>query len=436
MANKETEVSALETIEQTKIKAVVDTNVLMSFEGVNFLKEFITNGNILIVPLKVSQELDAHNHGVNESRKFKARIGLRFIRDFEDKIIFPMANVCMEGLDPQMADSKIVTCAYENGASIITLDLTMRLIARQVGIKCLEVKSSQDEVTYKGYREILLDTSIQEDDDMFEYLKNYPENILDFKVNEYIIIRDINSKLFDPKTTEFIGYKTKIRRYNGEKLVQLKLPPKSGRLPIEAMNDLQECALDLLNNQDVPVKVVCGTYGSGKSYLTAMSSLYQVNEKENYGKVVLVRNNDIQGGKDVGYLPGSLDEKTDILFQSIAQHFPLQKAQFDNMRTQNKLETHVSYFIKGADISGYMIVDEAQDLTISDIIKIGTRVNDSGCITLVGDWRQTEGKYISTSGLVDFISMTKDNPLVGVVVLEDDVRSSTSKLFADLNKRI
>jgi len=422
--------NTISDLEATKAKAVVDTNVLMNIECLNFLKQFIKDGNELIVPLIVTQELDKHAHCTDEHRKFQARTGLRFLNEHEEKITFDLSTNVLEGLSASLNDGIIVSCAVKHEANLITLDMAMRLISKQFGITHIKPnKADDDDVSYKGYRIIELNTMLEKDNNLFASFYNYTENFLELKINEYLIIRDKSCPCYDADTDEYLGIKTlDILRYDGSKLVKIELPLKKH---VNPLNDLQKCALDLLNSKSVPIRIVCGKHGSGKSFLATQSAYYQVKTKDNYSKIVLIRNNDM-GGKDVGALPGGLEEKTDILFQSIAQHFPMGEEDLMKLRNEEKLKTYVSYFIKGADIGGYVIVDESQDLTLSDIRKIGSRINSNGCINFVGDWRQTDGKYISTSGLVDFIQKTIDNPLVGIVVLEEDVRSDVSKVFAEL----
>jgi len=432
MQKKETQkISELESLgleNKKKQKAVVDTNVLLS-EHIGLLKTFIDQGNELIIPLIVLQEIDKKNHGTDEHLKYSARNAIRFIEDYTDKITFDLKRRCLLRLDKSIPDSYVITSAKKNKSQLITLDTAMKQIASKLKIKCLSVNLTDDDMSFKGYQILEMDTEIDSDNELLASLYDYKKNTLKLHVNEYVIIKDKSAPNYDVENNEFLGYKTlDILKFNGEKLVKLKLPLKK---IIEPKNDLQKCALDLLNSNDTPIKIICGCYGSGKSYLSTRSALYQVKDKGNYSKIVLVRNNDLQG-KDVGALPGTLEEKTDILFESITQHFPMGKDDLIKMRSDGQLETYVSYFIKGADIGGYVMVDEAQDLTFKDIKKIGSRINEDGCITFIGDWNQTEGKYVSTSGLIDFISKTKDNPLVGTVVLDLDVRSDTSKVFADL----
>ena len=75
---------------------------------------------------------------------------------------------------------------------------------------------------------------------------------------------------------------------------------------------------------------------------------------------------------------------------------------------------------------------EAEDSSLKQIKQIGSRIDKDGCICVVGDWKQTSGKYLADNGMVQLIEQTKDESLVGVVVLDLDVRSEASKVFAEL----
>jgi PhoH-like ATPase len=90
-------------------------------------------------------------------------------------------------------------------------------------------------------------------------------------------------------------------------------------------------------------------------------------------------------------------------------------------------------FLKGISIDdSFVIMDEAEDLNTKLIKLVGSRIGENSCIVFTGDWKQSENRYKQDNGLLRLIESSKGNPLVGIVVLEEDVRSSTSKLFAEL----
>lgn len=403
-----------------KKKIVVDTNIFM--ESIDVLKK-LTEDYDVVVPLITLEELDNLKDSRSDTRTHKARIAIKYLNANYDDFIFD--NKEYEG----KPDNQIISVAEYYNCSLATNDICVKVKCRIKNIEVLSFLGNEQE--YKGYRAWEMDTNEDDDNELLARMYQYPdENILDLYINEYLIIRDKANPIFDENYDNKIGYKTiDIMRWDGDRHVKLKLPPKKIITPL---NDLQSCALDLLGNKDIPIRVIAGVFGSGKTLLTTAMGVHAVEDKGLYPKLVLVRNNDTQSGKDVGALPGTLEDKTDILFKTITQHFPKGEYQSQKMTQEGRLECHIPYFMKGLSISGYMIVDESEDLTLKDIKMVGSRIEKDGCINFAGDWKQTGGKYLSDNGMIQLIDQTKDSPLVGVVVLDEDVRSEASKVFAEL----
>jgi predicted ribonuclease YlaK len=147
----------------------------------------------------------------------------------------------------------------------------------------------------------------------------------------------------------------------------------------------------------------------------------------------MVVRNPIGSGKEIGFLPGDKDEKTYGFFLPFIQHLDGGEFEAKSLIQRGQLEKEVPYFIKGRSIgSTFLYVDEAEDLTLRDIKTIGSRIEETSCVCFTGDYKQAERGYEYNNGLMQAIEQLKGNPLVGIVVLEDDVRSLASKVFADL----
>lgn len=406
-----------------KQKLVVDTCVFM--ENLDVIEDLMQEYKICI-PYVVLQELDHHKDRGDGWRSFKGRTAIKFINANYDEFEFIETE---NNIDNN--DDLILQTAKDNECAIATYDICMKVKANVLGVPFVELNNDKKE--YKGYKIVEIDTNEDEDNQWLANVYEKPqENPCDLLTNEYLIIRDKANPIWD--SNEFnhkVGYKTiDIFRWNGNELIGLRLPPKK---VVRPLNDLQACALDLLMDKDIPIKIVAGEYGSGKSLLSTLVGVHLVEDKGQYSKLVLVRNNDLNdSGKDIGFLPGTYDDKTDLMFKTTTQHFPQGEYQVEKMKSENRLETHITYFIKGLSINGYVIVDESEDLTLKDIKLIGSRIENDGCIVFSGDWKQASGKYRVNNGLIQLINKTKDNPLVGVVVLDEDVRSDTSKVFANL----
>lgn len=403
-----------------KRKVVVDTNIFM--ESIDVVKNLLEKYEV-IIPLITLEELDNLKDSHNDTRTHKAIHAIKFINANFDSFTFDVNEY--EG----KPDNQIISVAEKYDCALATNDVCVKVKCRTRGIEVLSFLGNNQE--YKGYRVLEIDTNENEDNELLASLYQHPEkNTLELLINQYLIIRDKANPIYEGDYDYKIGYQTlDIMKWNGFNMVQLKHPPKRIIAPL---NDLQRCALDLLGDKEIPIKIIAGVFGSGKTKLAATMGLYQVEEKGYYPKMVLVRNNDTNSGKDPGALPGTIEDKTNLLFKTITQHFPQGEYQVEKMKMEGKLECHIPYFMKGLSVSGFMIFDEAEDATLKDIKMIGSRIEKDGCVCFVGDWKQTGGKYFSDNGMVQLIDQTKGNPLVGTIVLDEDVRSDASKIFADL----
>lgn len=413
-----------------KTKVIIDTCAFM--KKADIIEKNINNYDF-IIPTIVLEELDNLKENKDSEISFEARCALKLIDKYEDKFKYVLNDICdalPKGYDVNKNDNKILSVCKKENAHIYSLDKSVNIKAKLLGISTVKFDENDDD--YKGYKILEIDTNNDEDNNLLANLYQNPNiNYFDLHINQYLIIRDKACPVYDEDFSQRIGYKTlDILRWGGKELVGLKTPPKRIITPL---NDLQKCALDLLYNRDIPIKIIAGCYGSGKTIISTLTGLYMVEEKGYYNKLVLVRNNDMHdSGRDPGALPGTLDEKTNILFKTMTQHFPMGEAQVEEMKRTGKLETHITFFIKGLSINGYIIVDEAEDLTIKDIKAVGSRLEKDGCIVFCGDWKQANGKYKNSNGLLHLLNKTKDNPLVGACVLDLDVRSDASKVFAEL----
>lgn len=239
----------------------------------------------------------------------------------------------------------------------------------------------------------------------------------DLYINEYLILHNTT----DNKPTEM--------RWDGNKWVALNLPKSSY---VKGKNSLQRCALDLLYNKDIPIVAILGTYGSGKTYLAMQMGLYHILEKGNQNKILGVREAEGEG-KSVGYLKGTFEDKTQLFFKPLEQQLANEKNDLYALQCQGKLDVMIPYYMKGTTYNDtIMIVDEAEDLSESQLRLIGTRMGENTRIFFSGDYKQSLRDKTSNNPLVRMCNEFKGNPLFGCVYLEEDVRSESSKLFANL----
>ena len=308
-------------------------------------------------------------------------------------------------------DNQICACASTiKDVLFITNDIACKTIAKWIfGLNVSSTYEDGSEI-YKGYQIIHGDTdtinSIMEN---MDYSK--------WHINEYLIIENTD----DDSSKEL--------RFDGTNFVALKLP--SSRF-IKGKNSLQRCALDILNNPDISIAAILGGYGSGKTFLSMQMALYNVQEKGRVAKILGVR--EVSGeGKEIGYLPGDMEDKVGKFFEPLTQSLNGGEFELQSLKMSGVLDTNVPFFMKGTTYNDTIILcDEAEDLSESQIRLIGTRLGQNSKIYFAGDYKQSLLTKTVNNPLIKMCNEFKGNEKFGCIYLGEDVRSETSKMFADL----
>jgi PhoH-like ATPase len=397
-----------------------DTNALLELsDELDTLDFFYTSSVVL-------EELEHIKTSKNktEDLRYKARCVSRFLRDNDEKyecviVKDEVYNILHEYRLPETNDNLIVTCAYIknldlNGDIIyVSNDICCYNIAKNIFNLNTEKVEKEENDNYKGYKKI--EASDEDIGKIFEEYLN-GNNILKLLENEYLIIHNIDTdKIIENK-------------YINNKLERLKLPPSN---IIKGWNVKQRCALDLLMNKDIPIKIIAGTYGSGKTKLAVKLGLYHILDKGTYAKMLLVRN-PVGSGEEIGFIKGTKEDKIKEFYAPIEQNLDGGEYQMQDMLAKGQIECQIPYYMKGMSLNQtFMLVDECEDLDKNLFKLIGTRIGENSCAVFTGDWKQAETKYVHNNGLSQFIQYAKGNPLVGIIVLDEDVRSDASKIFAD-----
>ena len=416
----------------------MDTSALM--HAYVELEELIEKENIkLAVCSTVLEELDNHKDGTNGERKFKARKALALLNKHPENIIYVIdevpdkfvINTLFNGFDMNKSDNKILYTCYNfiesnNDKEVIlaTNDNGIIVKCNTLDLPCMKMIKSQDEEIYKGYIE-LYGTEAENDNALLELIEAGQ-----LHANQYIILHDTDTE------------QESAMRWDAELQDVVALKYRNNK--VNPLNIYQECALDLLYNDHIPVKVISGTYGSGKT-LMSMKVMEEKIYSGLYDKMLLLRNPIAVDGIDIGALPGTAYDKIGHFYTPMIQYLT-NNSMFDTReafdphneecakRRGYQLDMDMVQNLKGVSVDRTIVIlDEAEDLSLKLIKVAGTRIGKGSMFVMMGDIKnQTEDKYKYDNGLTAFIEQSKDEPLVGVIYLPEDVRSAMSKIFADL----
>jgi PhoH-like ATPase len=239
---------------------------------------------------------------------------------------------------------------------------------------------------------------------------------------------------------------TALGRYNKamRDLAPLIRAPKEGIWGIHPRNREQQFALDLLLNDDLQLVTLVGKAGTGKTLLAIAAGLHKVSDESVYSRL-LVSRPVFPLGKDLGFLPGDIEEKLSPWMQPIFDNVELLLGNVDERGKRKRgykelvdlgfLEIEALTYIRGRSIPRqYMIVDEAQNLTPHEIKTIITRAGEGTKIVLTGDPYQIDNPYVdaSSNGLTYVVEKFKGEEIAGHMTLNKGERSALAELAANL----
>jgi PhoH-like ATPase len=192
---------------------------------------------------------------------------------------------------------------------------------------------------------------------------------------------------------------------------------------------------DLLCNQNIPVKIISGVPGSGKTKF-AISYGLEFLRKGLYKSIFVVRHN-VGIGKENGFLKGTKEEKILGWFGFLEDNLSDYQYTLEEMIERGMLEIEAVEYLKGRDIkNSFIIIDECEDLTEAQFKVIGERVSSGSVICFVGDYNQTtQEMFKKNSGLLRAIQNITGYVEVGMVNFdsyEDNMRGAVSKLFSHI----
>ena len=414
--------------------------------------------NDIVIPLKVLEEIDKHKKrqdsvGTNarkiirklDSLREKGSLfkgiridkgkGLVSVRRFES-IDLP------NDFDPTIPDNEIIGVALtekrknsKRKVIVVSRDINMRVKCDAIGLLTEDYVVNQvvQDTThlFTGFTTHLVDE--QTIDQFYGGEEIFlEEEDINLQPNEYLMLVSSSN---EKKTAlaRFYSYQRPLKRLNGEF--------KKGVWGVRPRNKEQSFAFDLLLDPDIPVVTLVGKAGSGKTLLAIAAGLTQVVEKtreSRYRKLVVSR--PIQPmGKDIGYLPGTMEEKMAPWLAPIQDNLQYlmgnDKETLSMYTMQGTIEIEALTYIRGRSIANaFIIIDEAQNLTAHELKTIITRVGEGTKIILTGDIDQIDNVYVdeTSNGLAYAVEKFKTHDLSGHVTLIKGERSKVATIAAKI----
>lgn len=430
---------------------VLDTNVLL-FDPTAFRK---FGKNTVFIPLIVIEEIDRFKKDQNENgrnaRNFSRYIDdLRALGSLADGVVLENGGTLIIStdryvdakelpIDVTKNDNLILSSALSlklagEDVLLVTKDINLRLKADILGVPADDY--GQVDVTleelYSGQRVFEISAERLKEYEANRFLALDEDEQMGVFANEYFILQE-----FHNPRRRLLG-----RYHQGKKGIVPLISLREGIWGIYPKNIEQQFALDALLNDEINLVTLVGKAGTGKTLLAIAAGLEKSIAQGKYSRLLVSR--PIQPmGRDLGFLPGDVNEKLAPWMQPI----------FDNMDflfNQNRKQAGTSYedlinqgllhiepltYIRGRSIPGqYLIVDEAQNLSPHEVKTIVTRAGEGTKIVLTGDCQQIDSPYLdeTNNGLAYVVDRLKTEEIIGHTTLRVGERSPLSEVASKL----
>jgi PhoH-like ATPase len=430
---------------------ILDTNVLL--HDPNSLLAF--KGNTVLIPIEVIEEIDRFKRESSElgqnartisrtldSLRAKGHLnkGVKLENGGIVRIIFRDEN--NESGHPfgnNTVDSRIVSLSLAVRKAepsiptiLVTKDINLRIKADTVGLPAEDYESDRILLTelYTGMIEITVSAEkmsrfrLEGELELNGQGKYFP--------NEYCtLMEETNTK------------RTALTKVDptGSKVVPI-LDCREGVWGIKPRNREQHFAFDALLDDRIKLVTLMGKAGTGKTLMAMAAGLKRTVLDREFRRLVVARPT-VSMGRELGFLPGSLEEKLNPWMQPI--HDALELLSDLNMGTDHRRSTDLMRsgtivvealsYIRGRSIAHqFMVIDEAQNLTPLEVKTIITRVGQGTKIIFTGDPYQIDNPYVdsSSNGFNSIISRFRDQPIAAHIELQKGERSELAELAANI----
>jgi PhoH-like ATPase len=430
---------------------ILDTNVLL--HDPNSLLNF--EDNSVIIPIEVLEEIDRFKRestelGQNARAVSRMLDGFRAQGQLSDGVNLPNGGRLQIIFNHKLSeittpfghnsvDSRIVALALSvkqehpgTPTILVTKDINLRIKADALGLAAEDYET--DRILLKDLYSGMCEKIVSAEK-MTAFRANGELEINNGRVNypnEYCTLtEEINTK------------RTALTKVDvtGKKLVPI-IDSREGVWGIKPRNREQHFALDALLDDRIKLVTLMGKAGTGKTLLAMAAGLKKTVLDREFRRLVVARPT-VAMGRELGFLPGTLEEKLTPWMQPIHDALELlgdlnmgheHRRSHDLIRSGLVVVEALSY-IRGRSIAAqYMVIDEAQNLTPLEVKTIITRVGEGTKIVFTGDPYQIDNPYVdsSSNGFNFIISKFRDQPIAAHIEMQKGERSELAEVAANL----
>lgn len=431
---------------------VIDTNVLLHDPKAIFRFE----ENDVVIPIWVVEEIDKFKREVTEIGR-SAREVSRELDNLRQKGQIATGveletggtlSISMERVDDSLpptlnekkADNLILGVALslkkkKQKVVLVSKDTNLRIKADALGIEAQDYERGKIhfEEFYSGWKNLKVESSSLIDKIYAERKISIAEidKSLEVHPNQFFLLESLDG-----------SSKSALCRYDNDGVLSLleDIKPIWG---ISPRNKEQRFALDLLLNDKISLVTLVGKAGTGKTLLAIAAGLYKVADEKSFKKLLVTRPI-FPLGKELGFLPGELEDKLRPWMQPIFDNLELllhltdsqkKTSPYKELSEHGILQIEALTYIRGRSIPNeYIIVDEAQNLTPHEVKTILTRAGEKTKVVLTGDPYQIDNPYVdaSSNGLTYVAEKFKDLPIAGHITLTKGERSHLAEAAANM----
>ena len=414
------------------MKYLVDTNVLLSYP------EFITQPDIeIVLTYSVICELDNKKYepgtiGLASRQVSKWLDRARVEGDLASGVKTEYGNTVYVIMDQEL-EMPTDDCLVAVGGQLLESEVQFVLLSNDVNVRIKAALSGINasgwgsglahKVEYQELREILVGDDIV--NLFYSSLRLEPQEGWDLEKNSYVMLR---SEIRENATA--IGF------FNGTALELVT--GKQGLFGLRHKNVDQMCAMDALQRDKIPLVTLVGKAGSGKTLLAIAAALDALLEKRTVDKIILVRP-PVPVGKDVGFLPGSIQEKMAAwagpLYDNLDVLMKGKGKNLDVYMENGTIEVVPPTFMRGRSLNKtFVILDEGQSLTRHEMKTIATRIGDGSRLVVTGDLEQIDNPRVSSidNGLAILVETFRGSEWAACLNLVRGERSGFASAAADL----